>query len=48
MTKVKKMNIQGHLGGSVKCPTFDFGSGHNLTVMALSPTLGSTLSMDPA
>ena len=28
---------------SVKCPTLDFGSGHDLTGVRSSPMLGSTL-----
>ena len=28
--------------------TLDFGSGHDLMVMTLSPTLGSVLGMEPA
>ena len=33
---------------SVKQPTFDFSSGHDLGVMRLSPVSGSALSMEPA
>ena len=29
---------------SVKPPTLDFGSGHDLSVLGLSPVSGSTLS----
>ena len=40
------------LGGSVallvKCWILDFGSGHDLRVMRLSPTLGSMTSMESA
>ena len=32
----------------VKGWTFDFGSGHDLTVVRSSPALGSLLSMEPA
>ena len=32
----------------VKHPTLDLGSGHDLTVMKLSATLGSTRSLEPA
>ena len=32
---------------SVKNPTLDFGSGHHLTVVRLSPSPGSTLSKEP-
>ena len=31
----------------VKHLTLDFGSGHDLRIMRLSPTLGSMLSMEP-
>ena len=31
-------------GGSVECLTLDFGSGHDLLVYELSPTLGSELT----
>ena len=33
---------------SVKCPTPNFSSGHDLTVVRSSPALGSTLSMEAA
>jgi len=33
---------------SVKCPTLDFGSGHDLRVGRLSPILGSVLGVEPA
>ena len=39
-----KANV-GCLGGSGKCPTPDFGSGHDLTVMISSPASGSALSL---
>ena len=32
----------------VKCLTLDFGSGHDLRVLGLSPVLGSALSGDSA
>ena len=32
----------------VKCPTLDFGSGHDLRVMGSSLVLGSTLGLEPA
>ena len=36
----------GRLGGqSVKCPTLDFGSGHDLTVCGIEPMSGSVLTM---
>lgn len=34
------------VGQSVKCPTLDCSTGHNLRVLRLSPTLGSTLGVD--
>ena len=36
------------LAQSVKHPTLDFGSGHDLRVMGLSPKLGSMLGKEPA
>ena len=33
---------------SVKYPTLDFGSGHDLSVMRLSPARGSAFSEEPA
>ena len=33
---------------SVKPPTLDFSSGHDLRVVRLSPTLGSVLGMETA
>ena len=33
---------------SVESLTLDFGSGHNVRVMRLSPVLGSALNMEPA
>ena len=33
---------------SVKCPTLDFVSGHDLRVLRLSPTVGSALDVEPA
>jgi len=33
---------------SVKCPTLDFGSGHDLGVTGLSPMSGSLLSWESA
>lgn len=32
----------------VKCPTLDFGSGHDLRVKRLNLVLGSLLSLEPA
>ena len=32
---------------SVKHPTFDFGTGHDLMVVTLGPESGSCLSMEP-
>ena len=45
----KKLFEVGHLGGSVKHLTLDFGSGHDLRVLGLlglspAPLLGSMLS----
>lgn len=37
----------GHLGGSVKYLTLDLCSGLDLGVVSLSPTLGSSLGMEP-
>ena len=31
----------------IKCPTLNFGSGHDLTVMGWGPALGSTLGVEP-
>ena len=31
-----------------KCPTVDFSSGHDLSVVGWSPTLGSELAMEAA
>ena len=31
---------------SVKHPTLDFGSGHDLRIMGLNPTFGSALGME--
>ena len=42
------MTVLGHLGGSVKHLTLDFGSGHDLRVVGWSPESSSTLSMEPA
>ena len=36
--------FHGHLGGSVKQPTLDFSSGHDLRALGWSPTAGSPLS----
>ena len=33
---------------SVKTPILDFGSGHDLMVVRVSPMLGSTVSVEPA
>ena len=37
----------GCLGGSVECPTVDFGSGHDPGVMGSNLALGSELGMEP-
>ena len=31
----------------VECPTLEFGSGHDFTVVGSSPTSGSMLSVEP-
>ena len=44
-----KMPASGQLDGCgqlVECLTFGFGSGHDLRVVRLSPTLGSTLRVE--
>ena len=33
---------------SIECLTLDFGSGHDLTVVGLSPTWDSLLSVEPS
>ena len=40
-------NRGARVAQSVKCPTLDFGSGHDFRVMRLSLMLGSALSMEP-
>ena len=48
-SSVSGETLPGRLGGSdVKCPSLEFGSSHDVTVMELSPKWGSTLSVDPA
>ena len=44
MKKSNKNTSEGYLGGSVDCLTLDFGSGHDLVVMRLSPISGSVLT----
>ena len=44
----KEKTLHGHLGGSVKHLTLDFGSGHDLRVVRLSPLSGSALSVELA
>ena len=39
-----KCGVPGWLGWSVKCPTLDFGSGHDLTILESSPRLGFALT----
>ena len=47
--KMEKSDFLGHLGGSVKHLTLDFGSGHDLTVHEIEPHIGlCTDSADPA
>jgi len=41
---IKKTVGEGCLAQSVKHPTLDLGSGLDLRVVSLSPTLGSTLA----
>ena len=41
-------NGEGHLGGLVRHPTLDFGSGYDLRVMGSSPGVGSVLGMESA
>ena len=44
----QKCRIKQHLGGSLGWhSTRDFGSGHDLTVVRSSPTLGSELGVEP-
>ena len=40
--------VLGCLGGSVKCPTLDFGLGHDFKVVRQSLAMGSVLGMEPA
>ena len=42
-----KYHLWGHLGGSVDCLALNFGPGHDLRVMKVSPS-GSALSVEPA
>ena len=44
----KNKNRGTWVAQSIKHPTLDFSSGHDLTVVRLSPTLSSTLSMESA
>ena len=46
--KLYSKNCGSWVSQLVKCPTLDFSSGHDLTVVRSSPTLGSALSMEPA
>lgn len=36
------------MGQLVECQTLDLNSGHNLRIVKSSPTLGSTLDLEPA
>ena len=45
ITHPKKPRYLGRLGGSVKRPTLDFSSGHELTVCEFEPASGSTLTV---
>ena len=49
-TKTSKRHIKqgAWMAHLVKCLTLDSGSGHDLTVVSLSPALGSALSVEPA
>ena len=52
-SKMESDSIKIHLWGdwvtqSIKSPTFDLGSGHDLTVVGSSPALGSVLGIKPA
>ena len=38
----------GRLGGSVRCPTLDFGSGRDSWFLGSNPAWGSVLSVEPA
>ena len=40
MQFAKILGNEGHLRGSVKCLTLDFGSGHDLTVCEFKPHVG--------
>ena len=44
----KKENGGAWVAQSVKRPTLDFGSGHDLIIVRLSPAVGSVLSVEPA
>ena len=43
-----RVTCSGHLGGSVKHLTLDFGSGHDFKVVRLSPVLDPVLDVEPA
>ena len=44
---LKKLSLMEHLGDSVKHPTLDFASGHDLRVLRLSHESGCTLGIEP-
>ena len=45
----RRVQTQGAwVAQSIKHLTLDLGSGHDLTVVRLSPMFGSTLSVEPA
>ena len=48
LREYKPGNWGAWVAQSVKHPTLDTGSCYRLTVVGLSPALGSTLSMEPA
>ena len=45
-TSYKCSHRDAWVAQSVKCPTLDFGSGHDLVVVRSSPIWGSTLSKE--
>ena len=47
MIKMDK-NKDAWVAQSAKCPTLNFGSGHDLRVVRSSPMSGSALGVEPA
>ncbi|VCX43222.1 unnamed protein product [Gulo gulo] len=50
---IQQSFLKASFGGArvvllVRCPTLDFGSGHDLRVVRSSPSSRSVLSMEPA